>query len=183
VAFSCPRLRICDLECKEADITLAQLLPSLAEAPPLLETLRIKTRTVLMGAGCPTAQTLADIVLAFPLLCDLDLHQTALADGNSVPGSTFDRGDPDGGFGTSDASASFPSGFAPVLGSLGLTGFRHIDGVVNDQVRRSTRLHSLTLPAPCSFPRPSHPHGVAPRATAQPRGTSRRSTKSLVTLA
>jgi hypothetical protein len=112
VAFACPRLRICDLECKEADITLAPLLHSLAEGSPLLETLRIRARTVLMGARCPTAQTLAAIVLAFPLLCDLGLHQTALTDGNSVPGSALDR--------RGDASASFPSGFAPVLGSLGM---------------------------------------------------------------
>jgi hypothetical protein len=144
VAFACPRLRICDLECKEADITMAPLLHCLAEGSPLLETLRIRARAVLMGSGCPTAQTLADIVLAFPLLCDLDLHQTALADGHSVPGFAHDRGDSDD-FITANASASFPAGFAPVLGSLGLTGFRHIDAVVNDLVRRCTRMLSLTL--------------------------------------
>jgi hypothetical protein len=94
VSLACPRLRVCDLECREADITLAPLLHSLAEGSPLLETLRIRARTVLMGATCPTAQTLAAIVLAFPLLCDLGLHQTALTDGSSVLGSAIDgRGD------------------------------------------------------------------------------------------
>ncbi len=132
VSLVCPRLRVCDLECREADITLAPLLHSLAEGSPLLEMLRIRARAVLMGAGCPTAQTLADIVLAFPLLCDLNLHQTALTDGNSLPGSALDR--------RGDASASFPSAFAPVLGLVGMTGFRHIVAVVSDLVRRGTRL-------------------------------------------
>ncbi len=86
-----------------------------------------------MPDGADARRHRADV----PLLCDLNLHQTALTDGNSVPGSALDR--------RGDASASFPSGFAPVLGSLGLTGFHHIDAVVSDLVRRGTRLHSLTL--------------------------------------
>jgi hypothetical protein len=59
--LACPRLRICDLECREADITLAPLLHSLAEGSPLLETLRIRARTVVMPHGTDAGRPRAGV--------------------------------------------------------------------------------------------------------------------------